>query len=128
MRQFVFNPFTGKFDVIDVADNPEQVVPVPFLFNTTSPMLLQQVAAGSILNRCTILIAQPFDDPAARIMLGTSTTPSLVFGSADVSLGSLGSSFDQSALFQFSITDFFLLTISPGASTQGAGLLLYKLR
>jgi hypothetical protein len=128
MRQYVFNPFTGKFDIIDVAENAEQVVPVPFLFNTPSPMLLQQVPAGSILNRCTILIAQPFDDHAAFLKLGTTATPDLVFGQSDVTLGALGNCYDQSSLFQFSIMDFLQLTISPGASTQGAGLLLYKLR
>lgn len=127
-RKYVFNPFTAKFDIIDVADNAEQVVPVPFLFSTASPMVLQQVAAGSVLNRCTILIAQAFDDPAAFLKLGTTAAPDLVFGSSDVTLSTLGDCYDQSALFQFSVMDFFQLTISPGASTQGAGLLLYKLR
>jgi hypothetical protein len=127
-RKFVFNPLTGKFDIIDVAPVTDTVEEVPFAFNSTTPMVLQQVFPGQVLNRCTILVVTPFDDPAAFIKVGTSFNTSLVLGASDVSLGILGNSYEQAALFPFSITDFLQLTISPGASTQGAGLLLYKLR
>lgn len=124
MPQFVFNPFTGNFDAI----SDPLVFKVPFSYTTTSPLVLQAVVAGQVLNRCTILITTAFDDPGAFITLGTTADPSLVFGASDARLSDLGNNYDNSALFPFSVSDFLQLTISPGSSTQGAGLLLYKLR
>jgi hypothetical protein len=101
---------------------------VPFSYSTASPLLLQQVFPGQVLERCTILVTTPFDDPAASVTLGTTTVPTLVFAPGDTTLDVLGNSYDQSSLFDLPIVDFFQLTISPAASTQGAGLLLYKMR
>jgi len=101
---------------------------ISFAYDTPSPMILQKIPPGKVLDRCAILIITPFDDPAAFITLGTITTPSLVLSAGEVTLSILDNTYDQSALFEFSIMDFFQLTISPGVSTQGAGLLIYNMR
>jgi hypothetical protein len=106
----------------------ETVGQVAFDFSTPSPLLLQTVTPGLVLNRCAIVIVTPFDDPAARIEVGTSANPSLVFAQGEVVAVAPGNTFNNSSLYPFETNDFLLLTISPGASTQGSGILLYKAR
>ena len=104
----------------------ETVGQVAFDFNTPSPVLLQAVSSGLVLNRCTIIIVTPFDDPTASIEVGTSADPSLIFAPGEVAAGFTGNTFGNSTLYPFTTNDFLLLTLSPGASTQGSGILLYK--
>lgn len=120
--KYVFNPFTGNLDITEV-----DAAPVPFTFSSGT-LLLQQVLAGQVVERCSILITTVFDDPAATVALGTTASPNLLFGPSDVTLTILGNTYDQAALFKFPINDFLQLIITPGTSTQGAGLLLYKVR
>jgi len=136
VKRIIFGADTGNWYEDFQADSilslkelstSERVENVHFTYTTGSPLVLQQVFPGQVLNRCTILLTTSFDDPAAFVQVGTTTTPSLVFSPAEVTLGVVNN-YDQHALFEFSVMDFLQLTISPGASTQGAGLLLYKIK
>lgn len=104
----------------------ETVGKVPFTFSGGT-MLLQALVPGNLLDRAAILIETPFDDPAASVTLGTSTLPGLVFAPGDVDV-TFPATYDDSALFPFNIPDLLVLSIHPGSSTQGSGILLYKLR
>jgi hypothetical protein len=84
------------------------------------------VAPGIVLNRCAVVIVTPFDDPSASIEVGTSADPALVFAPGEVATGAAGNTFGNSTLYPFSANDFLLLTLSPGASTRGSGILVYK--
>ena len=129
MKRMIFGDLAGNWydDFLAGNINPlaqtERVEKVSFAYNTPSPLVLQQVFAGQVLDRCAILLTTPFNDPAAFV-----TSPSLVLAAGEATLTILGNTYDQSALFEFSIMDFFQLTISPGVATAGAGLLLYKMR
>jgi hypothetical protein len=105
----------------------ETVVRVPFSFDVASPLILQALTPGQVLNRAAIQVITPFSDPAARVKLGTTATPGLVFTDDDVELD-LAEQYESSVLFPFFVSDFLILTVSPGASTAGSGLLLYKIR
>jgi len=100
---------------------------VPFAFNTPSPLLLQAVAAGDLLLRAVVAITAQFDDPAARVQLGTSLSVGLVLGGADVT-ASVVDQYESGEFVEFAGPDVLLLSIAPGASTQGAGLLLYEMK
>lgn len=134
MKRMIFGDLAGNWYDDFLAGNipplaqTERVEKVAFAYNTPSPLVLQQVFPGQLLNRCAILLTTPFNDPAASVTLGTTTSPSLVMAAGEATLTILGNTYDQSALFEFSIMDFFQLTISPGVATAGAGLLLYKMR
>jgi hypothetical protein len=105
----------------------ELVVGVPFAFNTASPLILQAVAAGTLLNRADILITTAFDDPAATLRLGTAASPSLVLAAADNLPSRLGQ-YQTEALTLFVAPDNLQLSISPAASTMGAGIVFFKLK
>jgi hypothetical protein len=119
---------TGPVGPTGSGTDGETVGQVAFDFSTPSPLLLQTVAPGLVLNRCAIVIVTPFDDPAASLEVGTSTDPALVFAPGEVVPDSAGNTFNNSGLYPFDANDFLLLTLSPRASTQGSGILLYKAR
>lgn len=101
---------------------------VQFTYATASPLVLQRVTAWQLLDRAVLVLTTRFDDPLpAGILLGTTATPGLVLGSGDVD-ASVEDQYENAALFEFAIDDFLQLTITPGASTQGAGFLFYRIK
>lgn len=109
------------------ASNSDTVQVVSFAYDTPSPMLLQAVTPGQIVNRAVVVVTVPFDDPTSSILLGTTTDVGLILGADDVTT-SAADQYDNDALFEFTIDDFLLLTINPGASTQGQGFLFYRIK
>jgi hypothetical protein len=97
---------------------------VPFTFATPSPMILQAVTSANLINRAAIVVKTPFDDPDAFLELGTTTTPDLILGPGDVDPED-DSQYGTGAIIATPSSDLLILTISPGASTQGAGVLYY---
>jgi len=96
----------------------------PFTYTTASPFLIQAVTAGQLITRATLVLTQSFNDPAATIGLGTTADPNLIFAPGDVDADTT-SQYDNEGLVVFPSNDYFILTLSPGASTQGAGVLYY---
>jgi hypothetical protein len=109
-----------------VLQNQSNVVEqrVPFTFISGS-LVLQQVFPGDIIDSAWVLIDTPFDDPAASILLGTTLAPGLIFGLGDVT-SSVVDQYANQAVTEFALTEFLVLTISPGASTQGSGRVIYR--
>jgi hypothetical protein len=113
-----------------VSDPPSpstETVQVPFNFATPSPLVLQTVAPGQVINRSLIRIVVPFNDPAATIELGVSAAPGEILSSSDTN-ATLDGQYENDAVAIFSVGDLLLLTINPGSSTQGSGMLLYKIK
>jgi hypothetical protein len=140
LGQFVGFNFDSSFlltdegNLLGIQVNPailsgsgEDVQAVRFSFDTPSPMSLGAVLSGQILNRAALLISTPFDDPSSFLQFGTSTSPNLIFGPSGAK-PSMADQYEHIALVTFPIDDILQLVISPGASTQGAGLLLYKIK
>ncbi len=118
----------GAYELIRNSTAP-QLLSVSFAFNTASPLILVPVFAGGINARAQIQITTAFNDVAATLLLGTSANPSLVMNATD-SVPSVVDSYDQSTMVTFPGPgpDKLQLTINPGTSTQGAGILYYELR
>ncbi len=98
---------------------------VPFLFSSSSPMILGAVPAGYLFDRSSVLIETAFDDPSATVSFGTSADPGLLLRSADIR-AFLQGQYDSEAIAVLDVGDVLLLTVQPGVSTQGSGLLLYR--
>jgi hypothetical protein len=97
---------------------------VPFSFDTPSPMVLQTLAAGQEVIRVSLAISTPFNDDAATVQVGVSGDPGALLGPGDTNIVMVGQ-YTTDAITVFSSSEILLLTISPGSSTQGAGLLLF---
>lgn len=107
--------------------SPDETVQfVEFSYDSPSPIVLQQVSSGQLLDRAAVLVTTAFDDPAAEIDVGTSRDPDAIFGSGDIDLSVLGQ-YENRILLLFSQNDLLLLTIDPASSTRGAGILLFKI-
>ena len=118
---YINNPSTGGSNASD------SIVVVPFTYTTASPMVLQAVLVGQIVNRAVVVITTPFNDPSASVQLGVTSTPGLILGVGDVSAGT-ADQYGSDVLVDFASNDIMILTISPGASTQGSGLLFYRVK
>jgi hypothetical protein len=76
----------------------------------------------------SILITTTFDGAGAALQVGTPGSPSLILGAADTTPGVLGT-YANNGLFRFAAPDSLQLRITPGAgATQGAGLVLLKVK
>lgn len=113
----------GKIVVADIED----VQKVSFTFSTGSPLVLGLVFAGQVLDRASLLITTAFNDALATLQLGTTAIPGLVFGVGDARPSVVGQ-YEHNALVSFPANDLLRLTITPGTSTQGAGILLFKIK
>jgi hypothetical protein len=118
--------FTGSY-VTERSSLTPLLLSVGFAFNTASPLILIPVNTGSIVARAQIQIATPFNDPAATILFGTSVTPNLIMGAGD-SDPAVSNTYDQSSMVTIPANDNLRITINPGASTQGTGVLYYEIR
>jgi hypothetical protein len=97
---------------------------VPFT-HATGTIVLRAVGAGQVLTQATIRIDTPFIDPIANVRLGTTTTPTLIFGPGDTDPDAAGE-YQNLAAFEFAAADFLQLTIVPGTSPVGSGVLIYN--
>ncbi len=116
----------GDVATIDLSA-AEVVQKLSFTYLTTSPVLLQQVFAGAVIDRAAILIITPFNGLGASLQLGTTASPGLVLSTTDVN-PSIASQYESDLFVPFPASDFLQLLINPTGSTQGEGLLIYKYR
>jgi hypothetical protein len=98
---------------------------ISFSFVTPSPLVLGVAPASSKFNVAVLLVETPFNDPSATIQFGTSGTPGLLLSAGDSKPNVVGQ-YESDALVVIPVGDLLILTLTPGASTQGAGILLYK--
>jgi hypothetical protein len=128
----VTNPITAGALVqlrIDAVTAAQSTSPVQFQFTyqTVSPYLLQAVSVGSYVIRAAVVITVAFNDPDAFVELGTSGQPNLVLGSGDSYLSSTGT-YNSENITIFNTSEQLLLTLSPGSSTLGSGILYYWIK
>lgn len=105
----------------------ETVAVVPFTYATPSPLLLLAFLPGAFANRAAIVVTTPFNDPAATLQVGTAAAPGLLLASAD-SLPDQADQYENDVVVQLLGGGPLQLAIAPGASTQGAGLVLVKVK
>jgi len=98
---------------------------IPFTY-AASPVFLYSLAPGNIIAETRVVVETPFDDPAATIDLGTPGSPGALCAPSDcdpVRAGRYGT--DRDYLAQ--VPETLRLVVTPGASTQGAGHVLFTI-
>lgn len=119
--------FNGTADQWEKIDNSEPVTDVlfDFTFVTGSPANLGALLAGSVVEWAQIVITTPFDDGAATVELGTAADPDAIFTSAMTNIG-VENVYDTHVPLRIGAGTSLQLTISPAASTAGAGYVLAR--
>jgi hypothetical protein len=126
-------PETGElleYDGTEWSPTPsasDSISTISFTYRSPATQVLQSVTAGQIIDTAVIMITTSFDDPDAYIYLGTATNPQLVFGSGE-SVISIPTQNINNEIFVVATNSQLILTISAGASTQGAGILFYRIK
>ncbi len=115
----------GAIDALKGKTSAGAFTEVAFSYDTPSPMVLQAVTPGQTITRAQIVVGMPFNDPDATVEVGTTEVPGSVLEIGDTDLTVDGASFATEELVTFVTSDIFIITISPGSSTQGAGTLYY---
>jgi len=95
-----------------------------FVYNSASPLIIQALTVGTILNRVSICIYETVNT-ISSLQLGTFANPGLFFDSTDVNLNQLGS-FDNQQIYMIDIPDFLVLTLAAPGATQGKGSIIVK--
>lgn len=104
-----------------------ETVEVPFAFNTASPLAIRSMVAGETVINAEIQIITTFDDGAAALDLGTVATPGLIIPAANNIPGTVGV-YRNDVNFPFAAPANVRLTITPGTSTQGSGIVVMQIK
>lgn len=103
------------------------LIRVPFNYTTASPMILQAVTAGQLIDGAGIIVLEAFDDFAASVNFGTAGAPSLILP-LDTGRVSRVAQFHNAEVFPIDAPEQLVLTVNPATSAAGSGVLFYRLR
>ena len=101
-------------------------VRVDFTFATPSPISVTALNAGDALVRIGLRYTTTFDDPAATVEVGDTGTADLYLTAAQ-SAPTLGGLYLNENYEDIPVPDTLTVTLTPGASTQGAGFFVFDL-
>jgi len=94
---------------------------LPFTFATASPAVVCPLAATAYVLHTRVFISTPFDDPAATIEVGVTSIPSAIQGVGDND-PTVAATYISDETYPSSGLTNVVLTLSPAASTAGAGV------
>lgn len=97
---------------------------VPFTYATPSPLIIQALQVGQRIEFVNITITTSFNDAAAELKVGTVSQPTAMLDIPNPVVAE----YENEELFLVSLAELFRLTILPGTSTQGAGILFYRIK
>lgn len=108
-------------------DENEYFERVNFDYQTPSPMILQGLGGGELIDAVTLVIETPFDDAAAALACGLVATPNAVFAPNEVLPGT-AAQYEFDMKLEVIGAEFLRLLITPAGATQGEGYVLFRIR
>jgi hypothetical protein len=121
LTQVIGNFIEGKQNVLAGAGISERV---DFTYATLSPLTLKNLIANDQIVKVLLVLTEAFDAPST-LNIGTVANPTAIFENIPANKACKW-------LFHFSldtpISEVLRLIINPGASTQGAGYVLFEVR
>lgn len=119
----IYNPSVAGGGGGPVDPNAEEIRTVSFAYNNASPKLVFPIPAGARIVFSQIQITTPFDDPAATLKLGDTGLVDRLM-TADQNVPSEVGEYESHVGYQYPTLTNINLTIAPGISTQGAGIVV----
>lgn len=98
-----------------------------FTFATPSPGAVTAVLIGQTIANSEVTITVPFDDPAATLQVGFSSSPAAILPTNHIDPTTTGT-YGTEENFPITVNETATVTINPGASTQGAGYVLLEIK
>jgi len=120
------NIVTANYIVGNVSYNNITQLPLlrlTFNYNDASPSLVGLVPANAVISRIEIIISTAFNDRNSSLTLGTITHPNELIDTIDTNTNVVGLYTVIPGTMYMSDTHL-LLTINPGSSTTGSGMLI----
>ena len=114
-----------KFYVDDAGGTT--LAPIFFTHTTSSPLFLASLSAGDVIDEVEVVIVTDFDDVASFLRVGIIGDQDLVFSSSEIETTMIGQ-YKCSGNFLLPVSETLQMIISPGASTQGDGFVVVKIR
>jgi hypothetical protein len=105
------------------SNNVEGYVKVPFNFDTVSPRNIAVVPGNAVVSEVNIVINIPFNDPTATVEVGTVANLTQLVTANDVTTNIAGTYVTMPGTIYLSDTHI-ILTINPGSSSTGNGMLI----
>lgn len=100
-----------------------QVFRVPFTF-ADGTLVLYLLQVGETVRDCAVIVTTAFDDPTATCTVGVIPIPGVLLDSAESALSVAGRYAPSNDYFAAS-AQTMRLVLTPAASTQGAGYVLF---
>lgn len=115
--------FAGIANIANVALEVVGDVSIPFNYGDATPKNLTIAPANSVITSVSIVMVTAFDDPTATLTIGDSGDPDRLMEATDSIANSTGI-YTTEPVYKYGANTQLTLTISPGVSTVGAGLVL----
>jgi hypothetical protein len=119
----IYNPFVGAGGGGGTDPNAEEIRTVSFAYNNASPKLVFPIPAGARIVFAQIQITTAFNDAAATLKLGDAGDDDRLM-TVDQNMPDQVGEYESHTGYQYASVTNVNLTISPGASTQGAGVVV----
>jgi hypothetical protein len=117
----IYNPFVGAGGG-GAGPEAEEIFTFAFNHTTPSPASAFSIPAGGRILTVGLQITTAFDDPASTLTIGDGGNPSRLMSAAQNIPYEMGES-ESHVGYQYAASTAILLTITPGASTQGSGVM-----
>jgi hypothetical protein len=104
-----------------------EYIKYPFTFLSATPQTVYTLITGEMVTDTELVIETVYDDNAATLSVGVAVDVELIIaikGNDPTKLGNYGNNEN----YEFGVDTAILLTLAPGASTQGSGYVLLEVK
>jgi hypothetical protein len=98
-------------------------IKVPFQYNNVSPKNVAIIPANAVVSSIDVIVTTPFNDANSTLSLGTVANTNLLLNSTD-SKPNISGTYAAMPGQLFLSDTWTVLTINPGSSTTGSGMIV----
>ena len=104
-----------------------EYIKFPFTYLSATPQTVYTLITGEMITDTELVIETGYDDPNATLALGVFADIQLIIAIKGNNPNKLGN-YGNNENFEFLVDTAIILTLVPGASTQGSGYVLLEVK